>query len=450
MKKIILIPSNTDLNRGDQALVWESIRLINDVFGQEKVQVSLIETGDNEQDRSRQNNQTRQLGYSFIRPILKHPSRIFASKSKTYYSFITLFLWGVRAILDFVSTRMLLSRNSYINKVGFFFLDAKSKKSLELFRKCDSVFVKGGGFLHSYGKITDCYLFYYFLFHIRLAHRYDKKVFVLPNSFGPMKNLYALKMSKSALLKCALVTVREKLSYEFLLQKCSVKSMQYPDLGFYLEPSEKSFENYLLSMGVPIGTSKKKILITLRPYRFPDDKKPAQKYDSYINSFAGFIDELINSGHHVTLFAHTLGPSNHENDNLAIQDVMYKVKSNRDLVHISDESLTCRDVEKIYSYYDYLIGTRFHSVIFALNVGIPVIAITYGGNKGDGIMKYFRMEDCAIPIELVTQKKLVETYQYVLKRNVALRANIINVRAQLLEKRNSLVGILQYSYKNES
>ena len=142
MKKIILIPSNTDLNRGDQALVWESIRLINDVFGQEKVQVSLIETGDNEQDRSRQNNHTRQLGYSFIRPILKHPSRIFASKSKTYYSFITLFLWGVRAILDFVSTRMLLSRNSYINKVGFFFLDAKSKKSLELFRKCDSVFVK--------------------------------------------------------------------------------------------------------------------------------------------------------------------------------------------------------------------------------------------------------------------------------------------------------------------
>ena len=74
MKKIILIPSNTDLNRGDQALVWESIRLINDVFGQEKVQVSLIETGDNEQDRSRQNNQTRQLGYSFIRPILKHLS----------------------------------------------------------------------------------------------------------------------------------------------------------------------------------------------------------------------------------------------------------------------------------------------------------------------------------------------------------------------------------------
>lgn len=33
MKKVILIPSNTDLNRGDQALVWESIRIIEDVFG---------------------------------------------------------------------------------------------------------------------------------------------------------------------------------------------------------------------------------------------------------------------------------------------------------------------------------------------------------------------------------------------------------------------------------
>ena len=33
MKQILIIPGNTDLNRGDQALVWESVRLAEDVYG---------------------------------------------------------------------------------------------------------------------------------------------------------------------------------------------------------------------------------------------------------------------------------------------------------------------------------------------------------------------------------------------------------------------------------
>lgn len=35
MKKILILPTNLDLNRGDQALVWEAARLIEDVYGKE-------------------------------------------------------------------------------------------------------------------------------------------------------------------------------------------------------------------------------------------------------------------------------------------------------------------------------------------------------------------------------------------------------------------------------
>ena len=37
MKKIFILPINTDLNRGDQALVWESIRLVQDLYSKEDV-----------------------------------------------------------------------------------------------------------------------------------------------------------------------------------------------------------------------------------------------------------------------------------------------------------------------------------------------------------------------------------------------------------------------------
>lgn len=52
MKKIILIPANTNLNRGDQALIWESIRLVCDLYA--KVDISLIEAGIQPDDIQRQ------------------------------------------------------------------------------------------------------------------------------------------------------------------------------------------------------------------------------------------------------------------------------------------------------------------------------------------------------------------------------------------------------------
>lgn len=77
MKKVIIIPSNTDLNRGDQALVWESIRLVEDVFGKNNVKCVLM--GDTtSRDSKLQNRQTDGLGYQMIDTILKHPGRNFS------------------------------------------------------------------------------------------------------------------------------------------------------------------------------------------------------------------------------------------------------------------------------------------------------------------------------------------------------------------------------------
>lgn len=56
----ILIPGNTDLNKGDQSLVWESIRLVTDAFG--TCHFKVLETGHNWDDIFRQTKQSRQYG----------------------------------------------------------------------------------------------------------------------------------------------------------------------------------------------------------------------------------------------------------------------------------------------------------------------------------------------------------------------------------------------------
>ena len=66
-EKVILIPGNTDLNRGDQALVWESINIIKDVYDSPEI---ILMKGDDH----RQYAQTEKLGYPMIDTILKHPA----------------------------------------------------------------------------------------------------------------------------------------------------------------------------------------------------------------------------------------------------------------------------------------------------------------------------------------------------------------------------------------
>ena len=65
MKKILILPTNLDLNRGDQALVWEAARLIEDVYGKENVSYRIMASNLGE-DAEVQKVQTRARGYSFV------------------------------------------------------------------------------------------------------------------------------------------------------------------------------------------------------------------------------------------------------------------------------------------------------------------------------------------------------------------------------------------------
>lgn len=439
MKKVIIIPSNTDLNRGDQALVWESIRLVEDVYGKDNVKCVLM--GDmKSRDSKLQNQQTDALGYQMIDTILKHPGRRFSVKrddSKSYTK-LTMIQWGIQALVDYCCTRLMLSTFSSMRFLGKFFLSKEQKMTLSEMESADAVFVKGGGFLHSYGSVTDPYFIYYLTYHIRLAVALGKKVIVLPNSVGPLKNSSAKKITTDCLRSCSLVTLRENISKQ-ILDGLGVKSILYPDLGFFLTPTDCDMEGYLKTNGVPVD--KKKVVITLRPYRFQGFADPMTLFNNYIESVTGFVVFLIGKGFHVTFMAHTLGPSAHENDSLAIKEVMKHLNKEllSNVTFIEDYNLNCRDVEKIYSYYDYMIGTRFHSVIFSLNVNVPSIAIAYGGNKGKGIMNVLGNDDFSIDMDKISYDALVEKFEKLDSERDAYLENLKQKRRMIDNERKRLI-----------
>ncbi|MCX7548866.1 polysaccharide pyruvyl transferase family protein [Xanthomarina sp. F1114] len=408
--RILVVPGNTDLNRGDQALVWESIRLFEDIYP--NPEVYLYESGATQEEKNLQKAQTQSRGYNFITRILLHPrvkaqSRTHASK-EVNYSKLTYIKWGFVAIFDLFNTLLLTSRVGFLNKLGRASLNEEQKKSLDIIPTLDALVVKGGGFLHSYGKLQDPYVMYFFLFDLMLAHRYNVKTVVLPNSIGPLKNGLAKYLVKRVLKRSAFVSVREEVSFNFVKEQLGIQAFKYPDLGFFLKSS--SFDAILYLLGKGINTTDKNILLTLRPYRFDGFKNPDKLYHDYLTEISQLVKEQVQRGYKFTFMAHTLGPSNHENDTLALKEVLSIIDQDirENITYIEDFSLNAQDIQKIYANYDILIGTRFHSVIFALNEKIPCVAIAYGGNKSYGIMQDMDLANFVIGIEKVNSNNMSE------------------------------------------
>lgn len=443
--KILVVPGNTDLNRGDQALVWESIRLFEDLYP--NLEVYLYESGSTQKEKDLQKSQTKKRGYNFITRILLHPrvkANSGSSDSKEVnYSKITYVKWGLVAIMDLFNTLLLISRIGVLNKLGRGLLNKEQKESLDVFPSLKALVIKGGGFLHSYGKLQDPYVMYYFLFDLMLAHRYNIKTIVLPNSIGPLKNGLAKYFVKRVLKKTSFISVREDVSYKFVDEQLGLKVHKYPDLGFFLKSSSFDSTTYLKNKGVNLDN--KNILLTLRPYRFDGFKNPNKLYRDYLTEISQVVEDQIKRGYKFTFMAHTLGPSNHENDTLALKEVLdiLSPQVKEHVTYIEDYALNAQDIQKIYSNYDILIGTRFHSVIFALNEKIPCVAIAYGGNKSYGIMQDMFLGDFVIGIEKVNSKNISEMILAIESDKKEYIQKVINYHSFLEKEREKLLTDLK-------
>lgn len=395
-KRFLIIPACTDLNRGDQALVWESAFLLKDAFDDD-TEIHIVDYGNDEEDRFKQSRQTKAFGFSVVRNIVENPKRK-TKKTEVHSSKLNFLKAAFTALTDFIKHLLLLI---FPGKTLFRFLfkGKDYEQSFDTLLKSDGVVIKGGGYLHTYGKIEDLYYLWFGLYYVLLAKRLHKKVIMLPNSIGPITGRLNRLFFKFVASKIDLLYVRENISLDYV-EKLGLKTCKYGfDLGYYAK-----------AMPIPAGmkvvneTLSTAIGITLRPYRFPNSSNPQEKYLDYINSISGFCNKYY-AGNKFYFIVQVQGPSAHETDLIAIMDVIKKLDSVVDY-EIIDDNYNYQELMSIYKNMDFVIGTRFHSVIFSQIVGTPALAIAYGGNKSRGIMRELGLEDYVIDIEEIDATRL--------------------------------------------
>jgi len=243
-----------------------------------------------------------------------------------------------------------------------------------------------------------------------LAQRLGKRVVIFPNSFGPFLGNIEKHIIRKVLNKCDLIFAREDISRRYLQDLLDREVHYAPDLGFSISSRKNmQFDDDLLPK------LRTKVAVTMRPYRFPEYSDGDKRYQRYIDEMFLLSKSLIEKGYHPVYVAHTIGPSAHEDDRIALNEVIERLTkagiSRQEYSYIDIPEMNCFDITRLYSKVDYIIGTRFHSVIFAMVSLTPPIAISYSGNKTVGIMKDIGLEEFVLDISEMDAGIVLEKFE---------------------------------------
>jgi colanic acid/amylovoran biosynthesis protein len=142
------------------------------------------------------------------------------------------------------------------------------------------------------------------------------------------------------------------------------------------------------------------------------------------------------------LIEHTFAINNHENDGSCIEEVTQLLDKDEYRV-FSNKEFTCHELKSVYDCCDYIVGTRFHSVIFSISNNVPGIAITYAGNKGQGIMSDIGIENLTISIDDVSCIALTEKFTFLLNNEEPIVDKIKNYNKLAVKKRAQLIEVIK-------
>ena len=343
--------------------------------------------------------------------------------------------WGIRVLSPLVPVPSLYS--GPINKIWNVLkegasVSAKARLITEI-QKSELVVASGGGYFYSHhGRIPGPMFFQNYL-PLKLASFFGKPVMFFPQSFGPMHNPVASRLVKDLLRGPNIVKifVRENISAEYLrrllaLENSLGKIVPCPDFAFLLDHvHSRGGEIRMPTLPRPV------VAVTLRTWDFPGAgtaKEKKERQRQYFSFFEDISRRIIADwGGSVLILPQVRGPGLYEDDRIISRALEEKLRarSPRGRVHYLDlpDYVSPSALVQLLSQVNLLIATRFHSAIYALLAGRPVLVLAYQP-KSSGMMDSLGLGRYCLGITDVDAQQALRLAQEVLEHPAPLRRKI--------------------------
>jgi len=313
------------------------------------------------------------------------------------------------------------------------------KEPIQLLVGADMQVCVGGGYLRAKNDWPSTVTLLLHFHQIWLAKALGKPVYLYSQSFGPYPKRVQRKIAVVGLKHADLVLVREGKSKALLANMGFVgeQVIQVPDSAFAAAPASKFCSPQRFFSRRP---GEHVVGITVRSWL------PEAEQQSYELAMAEFIDSISRqNGFKVVVIAQVTSIENNDDDRVAGRRIQ-KLLTNSGDVEFLSEQFTLYEIASIYSDLNYLVGTRFHSVIFALTAGVPSLAIEYE-HKTSGIMKDLGLERWVLPMEDVTSDRLMALFELLVRDREAYVRKLRDVLPSYVERAREASRIIEAKYR---
>ncbi len=317
-------------------------------------------------------------------------------------------------------------------------------KIYEEYRIADMIISVGGGYFTTKPNFGSRLHLLFALETLMLCKRMGLKVVTAPVSVGPFQYSYEARYASRILKKMDLVMLREDVSKKYFVDKednLPENIIRVPDSAFAFNP-EGDFD---LRGLVKVKPEQKILILSVRNWLLSDkqsvyEKAHADLIDHIAQKYPDILPVFINQ---------CTFPDVSEDDRLVVERIMAMSKSKK--AAFIAEDLDYIKVKLAYKQADFVIGTRFHAMVFGLAYQVPGIAIEYE-HKTRGIMRDLGLEEWVISISKVTSEKLIQLFGDIVKFREFYKEhlkkimpgyshstdNAVNILLNVLRKRNEV------------
>lgn len=385
--KITLVNGWHDDNKGDSGIVSATIALIKE--GSSASALSIVSTFSDKQEMFSNAHRHLLAQYPDLK-IVGSPLPNHEWPKNGIYGHITL--WLLKMFL--VSVALIIG----IRRQGGDMAIAEA----------DLVISKGGHIFYNKGrKLRDWAQLIKHLYPLIVAWRFRVPFIIFGQSIGPFEGAVGRKIVRRVLSAAHAILVREEISYNLAkdLGLDMSKVFIVPDPAFYVSPDMT--EKVMSLMRLHQLSHKKFWAVTVRSWPPGMELEDSLDNSIFLKEMAELISRALSSNltERVAIVVHTRGPLIIEDDTRPSRRLHSMLSRFGDKVCVIDEDLLPEELVALYSSAKLLVGTRFHSVIFALAGGTPAFAISYFGPKAHGIMGLIGIRNACIDIDNFAAKK---------------------------------------------
>jgi colanic acid/amylovoran biosynthesis protein len=282
----------------------------------------------------------------------------------------------------------------------------------------------------------------YQLLPLMLAHRLGRPVVCAPQSYGPFRARLPAWIVGRTLSRARLVLAREDISLAALnkLRLPDGVAQRAVDSAFSLElPRRDRADQHAWRASHGVGAGDVLVGLTVRRCL------PAAQQARYEAELAAFVD-LVHEvpGHRVVIFPQATAADQRDDDRIASRAVAGLRRGSTQPILLDTEA-DYRSVAAFIADLDYLVGTRFHSVIFALAARVPCIAVGYE-HKTPGIMRDLSLDGWVLPAKELSAAGLYGLFGKLQRHRSDYRAHLDHVIPLYVERGRAITDALARAY----